>query len=374
MSYVEKIVNLFGGQKGFADALQKSTSTVQYWLKKNSIPTKYHAEIISVAAKKGIELSPAEMSPISEVNTVPTIDLETYVPRATHWGELELGNKIFPCYVLDSGERVFSLKGIVKNFIGTEGGQLAEYLKVKALQAYLPSDLRPDGSGKIPVLLEFDTGGEGFTKYAQGLPVERFMDICAAYTDAIRQSLSNQNSFKLTDRQQSIALTAMSIQNACAKIGIVALVDEATGYQYDRQEDALRLKYKIFLEEEMRKWEKTFPDELWKEFGRITKWKGPVHLRPKYWGKLVNELVYSYIDPDVYRWLKENAPKPRHGTNYHQWLSSQYGLKKLTEHLWMLIGIATTCRSTEELRRKMAERFGRTPIQLTLYVPDSAEK
>jgi hypothetical protein len=34
----------------------------------------------------------------------------------------------------------------------------------------------------------------------------------------------------------------------------------------------------------MRKWEKTFPDELWVEFGRLTNWKGAVTKCPKYWG------------------------------------------------------------------------------------------
>ena len=269
MNHVDKIINLFGGQASFAEALQKNSSTVQYWQKKNRIPMKYHAEIIEVAKGRGIDLSPAELSPDSPVNAAPRINLDSYIPRATHWGELELGCKRFPCYVLDSGERVFSLKGIVKNFIGTEGGQLAEWLKLRAVQPYLADDLRPTETGNIDALLEFDTGGEGFTKYAQGLPVERFMDICFAYTEAMRHAFTTDDTLKLTERQKSIALEAIAIQAATAKIGIVALVDEATGYQYDRAEDALRLKYKLFLEEEMRKWEKTFPDELWKEFGRM---------------------------------------------------------------------------------------------------------
>jgi len=83
----------------------------------------------------------------------------------------------------------------------------------------------------------------------------------------------------------------------------------------------------------MRKWERTFPEQLWAEFGRLTNWKGSVHSqRPRYFGKLVMELVYDYLDKDVADWLRENAPEPRRGQNYHQWLSSQYGLKKLTEH------------------------------------------
>jgi hypothetical protein len=119
----------------------------------------------------------------------------------------------------------------------------------------------------------------------------------------------------VTPRQIDIANRAAGFLRACAKTGIIALVDEATGYQYDRAQDALRLKYKLFLEDEMRKWEKTFPDQLWVEFGRLTKWQGPVHSRPKYWGKFIMELVYGYLDPDVAKWLKDNAPKPIHGQN-----------------------------------------------------------
>jgi len=46
---------------------------------------------------------------------------------------------------------------------------------------------------------------------------------------------------------------------ACAKVGLDALVDEATGNQYERAEDALQVKLRAYLAEEMRKWEKTSP-------------------------------------------------------------------------------------------------------------------
>lgn len=95
---------------------------------------------------------------------------------------------------------------------------------------------------------------------------------------------------------------------------------------------------KLFLEEEMRPWEKTFPDELWVQFGRLTRWKGPIHERPKYWGKLVMELVYGYLDPDVCEWLEKHAPAPRSGQNYHQW-------------------------------QRMAEKFGREGVQFMMYLP-----
>jgi hypothetical protein len=81
------------------------------------------------------------------------------------------------------------------------------------------------------------------------------------------------------------------------------------------------------------------------------------------------ELVYGYLDSDVAKWLKDNAPEPKKGQNYHQWLSGQYGLKKLVEHIWMLIGTARTCENMVELRRKMAEMNGKTLVQFSLPWP-----
>jgi len=62
-------------------------------------------------------------------------------------------------------------------------------------------------------------------------------------------------------------------------------------------------------------------------------------------------------------------PAPRHGQNYHQWLSGQYGLKKLVEHIWMLIGIAKTCETITELKDKMNALTGKVPVQMRLYLP-----
>lgn len=260
--------------------------------------------------------------------------------------------------MLDTGERVFSLKGAVFGLIGTEGGQLAEYIKVKSLRSFLPPELIPteDDAQKdrIPALIRFDAGGDNPNptfRYPWGLPVERFMDLCDAYSRAAEDG-------GLTERQAEIAKKANIFLRACRNIGIIALVDEATGYQYARPLDELQFKLKLYLSEELRKWEKTFPDDLWVEFGRLTGWKGSIHSRPKYWGKLVMELVYEYLDPDVAQWLREHKPRPIHGQNYHQWLTGQYGLKRLVEHINRLIGLAAGCETMEELRYKMQARYG----------------
>jgi hypothetical protein len=354
----KRIIQKFGGQTALAQLLGKRQSTVSHWAKRG-VPTKWQKPLLDLAADHGIDLSPEDF--FTESPPFTTFSPAHVIPKAIHWGELPIGETKLPCYVLDTGERVFSLKGVVVGFIGTQGGQLAEYLKLRALQDYLPDDLTPDEKGNIPALVTFDTGAFGVGAIALGLPVEKLIDLCSAYSTAADHG-------KLTERQQAIATTANAFLRACSKVGIIALVDEVTGYQYEREEYALQFKLKIFLSEELRKWEKTFPDELWKEFARLTHWGGPLHMRPKYWGKMVMDLVYGYLDRDVCDWLKKNAPRPMKGQNYHQWLSGQYGLKRLNEHIWMLIGIAKTCSTRGELEQIMAERFGAEKIQLSLYL------
>ncbi len=243
---------------------------------------------------------------------------------------------------------------------GKAGGNLESYLQIEVLKDFLPSDLSEEW-------LEFDIP-QVVNKSVKGMTADAFIDICRAYSRA-RDMQALQ-----TETQIAIAVRASMVLAAFAKTGIEAAIDEATGYQYVRTPDALQTKLKLFLEEEMRPWEKTFPDELWVQFGRLTRWQGPIHSRPKYWGKLVNELIYGYLDSDVLNWLRTNAPAPKAGQNYHQWMSGQFGLKRLIEHIWMLIGLASACHDMAELRCRMAEKFGRQPVQFTLYLPPAGRE
>jgi len=284
------------------------------------------------------------------------------LPTAKWAGLLAIGDIDLPVYVLDDGRRVISRTGATTVLTeGKGGGNLESYLGVGALKSYLPEDFPGQ-------MIEFSIP-EVVNKSVAGMSAETFLEICRAYVSAL-----NDPNTKLTDRQRHIAIKAGMFLAAVAKTGLIALIDEVTGYQYERAEDALQVKLRAFLAEEMRKWEKTFPNELWIEFGRLTGWKGAVTQRPKYWGKIVMEVIYEYLDPDVAKWLKEHAPKPQHGQNYHQWLSAQYGLKKLIEHMWMVIGIAKTCRTMPELKEKMAQMYGKIPVQYTMYLPGRSEQ
>lgn len=288
------------------------------------------------------------------------------LPVAKYKGNLPLMDLEIPCYVLSNGQRVVGRTGMLEMLTGIKGGGgLEKYLGVSQLKPFINRDnvLEKMVAFRLPEV-------EGLDRHVKGLPTDLAIEVCQGFVRALEAKTKSDSPFSpITSRQTEMAIKASMFLSACAKVGLDALVDEATGHQYDRAGDALQVKLKAYLSDEMCKWEKTFPNELWIEFGRLTNWHGTVTHRPKYWGKLVIELVYEYLDADVARWLKENAPKPRHGQNYHQWLTAQYGLRKLLEHIWKLIGVASTCHNMPELKQKMAEMHGLMPIQYTLYLP-----
>jgi len=288
------------------------------------------------------------------------------LPMARWPGSLTIGTREIPCYVLEDGRRVITRTAATAVLTDDRGGgQLEKYVMVENLRGFVPAEFTEQ-------MIDFYIPGVSVpNSTTRGISAENFIEICQAYVAAFQADALT------TDRQKEIAIKAAMFLAACAKVGLIAMIDEATGYQYERAGDALQIKLKLFLAEEMRKWEKTFPDDLWIQFGRLTNWKGSIHSRPKYWGKLVMEVIYEYLDPDVAQWLKENAPQPIGNQSYHRWLTEQYGLKKLVEHIWKVIGVASTCETMDELRNRMQELYGSKSgfqFELKLVAPKERKK
>ena len=371
MNAAEKVISKFGGQSALAKLIGKRQSTVQHWVTSGLIPVRWHSQLLSLAEEQGIVLSASEFTETQEfhvesadADAVGLVEGDNDLPEAKHRGYLNFGELAIPVYVLSDGQRVVGRTSITEMLTGIKGnGDLEKYLRVAALKGFIDLDKVVDQmvSFKLPEVQQLK-------KKVKGLPADVLIELCKGFMSALDSSASGGDP-QMTPRQMQMAIKAGMFVSSCAKVGLDSLIDEATGYQYERAEDALQVKLRAYLEDEMRVWEKTFPDELWAEFGRLTNWKGSVTKRPKYWGKLVMELIYEYLDKDVAQWLKTNKPKPRHGQNYHQWLTSQYGLKKLTEHIWLVVGMASACQNMSELKDKMAQKFGRQPIQYRLYLP-----
>lgn len=340
-----KAMSLLGSSKGGKARAAKLSPEERSEIARNAVRARW---------KKSNSADVAHVPPTSEKP----------LPVASWKGMLNITDVELPCYVLDNGQRVIGRVSFTEMLSGFKyQGDLEGYIRSRNLQPYINKDavVARMISFRLPEV-------EQLGRDVKGLPTDLIIDVCQSLMKALEASYRDE--VKLTPRQQSMAIKASMFLSACAKVGLDALVDEATGYQYKREEDALQVKLRAYLAEEMRKWERTFPEELWYEFARLTNWKGSVTRRPKYWGNLVMKLVYEYLDPDVAKWLKDNAPKPQKGQNYHQWLSAQFGLRKLVEHIWMVIGISKTCPDGQlgELEAKMRQMFGRG-VQLSLFLP-----
>ncbi|PZU65218.1 P63C domain-containing protein [Sphingobium sp.] len=286
------------------------------------------------------------------------------LPIARHRGVLNIVGLEVPCYVLDNGEKIIGRTSATELLTGVKGGgALEKYLAVKSLEPFINSALVLERM--VPFrLLEV----EGLEKAVKGLPADLLIEICQGFVAALQASLNPSSTYpRMTDRQRQMAMQASIFLSACAKTGLEALIDEATGYQYERAEDALQVKLRAFIAEELRAWEKTFPDELWQEFGRLTGWKGSLTSRPKWWGKLVIELIYDTLDPDVAKYLRENRPPP--GVRWHRQLTENVGVRALVSRCYEIIGMAKTCDNIRDLKERVAQHYGREIVQLTLALP-----
>jgi len=271
-------------------------------------------------------------------------------PFAKYQGVLKLGNNDVDCYVSDTGQRLISMRATMKAIADRDGGGVADYIGVNALKPYINADL------VAAELVELYIPGN--PQKANCLESKKFLDICRAYVAALSDKALT------TDRQREIAVRCSILLSACANVGLDALIDEATGYQYERREDELQIKLRLYIADELRAWEKTFPDELWEEFGRLTNWATPLSQRPKWWGKLVIELIYDTFDEDVAKYLREN--KPPAGIHWHRQLTEHKGVRQLVSRCYEIIGMAKTCNSISELRERVNHHYKGYPQQISL--------
>jgi hypothetical protein len=123
-----------------------------------------------------------------------------------------------------------------------------------------------------------------------------------------------------------------------AHVGIIALVDEVTGYQQDRARDELNRILEAYVSKELLPWTKRFPDEFFKQLYRIHGWeyREGQHKRTPYVGKLINKLVYDKLPPGVLPELRRLNPPTEKGYRryqHHRLLTPETGHPHLDRQL-----------------------------------------
>jgi hypothetical protein len=152
------------------------------------------------------------------------------------------------------------------------------------------------------------------------------------------------------ESQLRIALKAEILTRGLARVGIIALVDEATGYQEERDRDALHKILAAYIAEELMPWTRRFPDTFYQELFRLKGWKysPPSVKRPREVGKLTAELVYQKLPPGVLDELRIKNPLIRSGYRrhkHHQFLTESIGNVHLEKQL---IAVTTLLRASPD--------------------------
>jgi hypothetical protein len=270
------------------------------------------------------------------------------VPIATHNGTITLGDVQIPCAVLEDGTRLLTQFGFLQA-VGRSGRpaagrgssfeRRAPFLDSDNLKPFVDDELSVSSK---PVAFRMSSGG-----MAHGYRAELLPRVCEVYLKA-------RDAGKLRADQLKFAFACELVVRGLARVGIIALVDEATGYQKDRARDALAKILESFVAKEIQKWVKTFPSEFYEHMFRLwgvsydpTK---PTIKRPQYFGALTNNFVYTRLAPGVLAELRKKNPASDSGQRshkHHQHLTRDIGHPKLLEHLSAVTALMRASNSKE---------------------------
>lgn len=283
-----------------------------------------------------------------------------------HEGELNLGGMIIPCYVLDDGTRVLSGRGMQEalNMVDDSddskqkaGTRLNRYLEQKSLKPFIYKGKEADHFEPI----ECYRGEQKINGYEATV----LADICEAFLDA-------RNTIKLSARQKIIADQCEILIRGFARVGIVALIDEATGYQYDRERFELQKILNAYISDEILKWQLTFTDDFYKEVYRL--WGLPfipkyIKNKPSFIGKLTTKYIYEMLPNGVLDKIREKTGKTEKGNWRYQWhrnLTPEIGREHLKKQIIEVTTLMSVAQSKEQFDSLFQQKYNKQPIQLKL--------
>lgn len=256
---------------------------------------------------------------------------------------LMLGGVEVDCYVTEDGERLIAGRGmqdVLKLIDETvpkqqkAGSRLTRLLNNSTLKPFIFKDKSPDHF--TPKKRRYQG------RIIAGFNAEMLVDICEGMLEArVRDALK-------TARQCIIAAQCEIIMRGLAKTGIVALIDEATGYQTLRPADGLRTYFDAILRKDLAAWSKRFPDEFYENIYKLKGWDWPGMGKNRYSvvGKYTNDLVYGRIVPGLHDELEKRNPKNASGQRehkHHQWLNDEAGEKLFSAQMFTILALQRAC-------------------------------
>lgn len=256
--------------------------------------------------------------------------LKNEIPKILYSGKISIGNKELSCAVLDNGTRILTNTAVFQAFDRPRKGLSSEEYRLKNVPAFInANNLKP--------YIERELSDDDFSiryirnsKECIGYRAEILPRLCDIY-------LSARDDKVLTDKQLHLAEVSDILMRSLAKVGIVALIDEATGYQFERDTKALQELLSQYIAEEFLPWIKTFPDEFYIQMFRLRNWNYVGRFKTPYAGVLTNFLVYDRLPEGVLDELKALNPilnkSGYRRYRLHQGLTKEKGYVHLEKHI-----------------------------------------
>lgn len=288
------------------------------------------------------------------------------LPRATHGSPdkpIRIAGTEIQCYILPGEIRVLSQAGLQLALGMSQGGGQGGVRKIVSLMERLHKKgiVVNDLTARVSSPIRFVPPHGG--NPANGYEATILPDICSAIIRADQDG-------KLDARLKYMAVQAAILQHGFATLGIIGLVDEATGYQHIRARDALQAFLDRFLRKELAAWVKTFPDEFFQELFRLKRWqwKGTSR-RPGVVGKYINDLIYDRLGEGVLEELQKRNPlddKGRRKSKHFQWLTEDIGNPALAQHMYATIGFMRASDNWESFKSTFYRAFPKKGDNLAL--------
>jgi hypothetical protein len=282
------------------------------------------------------------------------------LPKATHTGQIVIAGRSLNCAVLETGKRLLTQEtfltaiGRAGKAKGKTGSFVVDgvppFLAAENLIPFISDDLR---QSTTPIFCRNEKGVRLAGYDAMLLPM-----VCEVYLK-LRDHYRNKGK-RVPENQKHIIEACDLLMRGLARIGIIALVDEATGYQEQRAKDELSKILEAYIVEELRPWIKTFPDEFFKQVYRLHGWpyRPGSAKRPSYVGQLINKYIYEQLPPPVLPELRKLNPITESGYRRHrhfQYLTADTG----NVHLDRQITATTTIMKVSDDRRDFENKFNR---------------
>lgn len=279
------------------------------------------------------------------------------IPKATHTGVINIGGFEIICDVLDNGKRMIRQKDFLNAMgKGKIGGADAERAEMANLPVFLTAD------NLTPYLeLEFWRGAISRVyktkenRRVTGYEAEVLPKACRVYVQA------DDAGKVLKENQRKVASVCRAMIYGLAEVGIISLIDDATGFVYERERNELQKVLEAYIEKELLPWTKKFPDEFFEQVYRLHGWQWPKKYKnhPKCLGHFINDYIYNALPEVVRDELKRINPPNENGNRrhrHHQWLTESFGQKSLEKRVAKVI---TTMQLSDNLDqfKQFIEKF-----------------